>query len=202
MIKKILFDLDNTLIKWENDYKYLSIKEAGIDDIELAKKIDYATSIYEQHIDKLTRQSFVDYILSLNLGLTSEQINKIVDNDTNRYKKASKELIDLLEYLSNKYELLVVTNWFCDVQSKRLENTGILKYFKKVYASSEYKSKPNKEIFIAAMENNKPNECIMVGDSIEKDINPAINLGMDAILIGEDKNYKSIKSVLELKEML
>lgn len=202
MIKRILFDLDNTLIKWENDYKYLSIKEAGIDDIELSKKIDIATSKYEENIDILTRENFINYILSLNLGVDKEQINKIIDNDCNRYKKASKELIDLLEYLSSKYELVVVTNWFLDVQSKRLENAGILKYFKKVYASSEYKSKPNKEIFIAALENNKPSECVMIGDSIEKDIEPAYNLGMKVILIGKNDKYESVDDVVDIKEML
>ena len=78
----------------------------------------------------------------------------------------------------------------------------MLKYFKAMYASSEYKSKPNKEIFLAAMGDNKPSECIMIGDSIEKDIEPAIKLGMQGILVGEDKNYKCIKNILELKEML
>lgn len=170
--------------------------------LKLLKKIDYATSIYEEHIESLTRESFINYISSLNLGLTDKQINDIIDNDCNRYTKASKELIDLLEYLSSKYDLYVITNWFCDVQSKRLENAGIIKYFKKVYASSEYKSKPDKEMFLKAMDNNLPCECVMIGDSITKDIIPAIDIGMNAILIGDDKNYKCIKSILELKEML
>ena len=168
----------------------------------MSKKIDEATSKYEENIDSLTRETFTNYILSLNYGIDADTINKIIDNDCNRYTKASKELIDLLDYLSSKYELVVVTNWFCDVQSKRLENSGILKYFKKVYASSEYKSKPNKEIYLAALGSNKPNECVMIGDSIEKDIEPAIKLGMDAILIGYSDKYKCVKNVVEIKEML
>ena len=202
MIKRILFDVDNTLIKWENDYKYLSMMEAGIDDPVLAKQIDIATSKYEENLDHLTRKSFSNYILSLGINITEEQLNNLIDNDKNRYKKASKELIDLLEYLSSKYELVIITNWFSDVQSKRLENAGILKYFKEVYSSDLYTKKPNKEIFIAAQGNYKANECLMVGDSIDKDILPAYNLGMDVILIGKSDKYKSVDNVVEIKEML
>ena len=156
MIKKILFDLDNTLIKWENNFKYLSMMEAGIDDEKLAKQIDIATSEYEENIDHLSRDTFADYILSLGINITKEKLNELIDKDCNRYQKASKEMIDLLEYLSSKYELAIVTNWFSDIQSKRLENAGMLKYFENVYASDKYTKKPNKEIFIAACGKYKP----------------------------------------------
>ena len=202
MIKKVLFDLDNTLIKWENNYKYLSMMEVGIDDPVLAKQIDIATSKYEENIDHLSRESFTEYILSLGINITKEKLNELIDKDCNRYQKASKELIELLEYLSSKYELAVVTNWFGDIQSKRLENAGILKYFEKVYSSDKYTKKPNKEIFIAAQGNYKANECLMVGDSVDKDIIPAYNLGMNVILIGKSDKYKSVNNVVEIKEML
>lgn len=202
MIKKILFDLDNTLIKWKDNYRYLSMEEAGITDLELIEKMDEAFSKYEESVEHITKESLIKYLLDLNYGLTEKQAFNIVMNDCNRYEKASQKQIDLLEYLSSKYELVVVTNWFSDIQSERLKRSGILKYFKKIYASNDYKVKPNKEIFIAAMGDNKPSECIMIGDSIKKDVEPAIELGMDAYLIGNDKNYKSINSILELKEML
>ena len=200
MVKKILFDLDNTLIKWKDNYRTLSMNEAGIYDLDLIKKVDEAIPNYEVSVDYITIEGLIECLI--NLGLTYEQAYDNIYNDKNRYEKASKELIELLEYLSSKYELVVVTNWFLEIQSKRLENSGILKYFKKIYSSDYYRSKPNKDIFINAMGDNKPSECIMLGDSIIKDVKPAIELGMDAYLIGEDKNYKCLKSILELKEML
>ena len=45
----------------------------------------------------------------------------------------NNEVKNTLKYLSNKYELVVLTNWFTDCQQKRLEKAGILKYFKKVF---------------------------------------------------------------------
>ena len=200
MIKRILFDQDNTLIKWKDEYRTLSMNEAGIYDLNLIKKVDEAIPIYEESVDYIKVDELINHLSKL--GLTYEQAYNNINNDKNRYEKASKELIELLEYLSSKYELVVVTNWFLDIQRKRLENSGILKYFKKIYSSDYYKSKPNKEIFVAAMGDYKPSECIMLGDSITKDVKPAIELGMDAYLVGEDKNYKCLKSVLKLKEML
>ena len=202
MIKKILFDLDNTLINWKKEYRALSMNEAGIYDIEKIQKFDEAYTKYEESVEHITMDSLVKYILSLDLGITNEQAIDIVMNDKNRYEKSSKEEIEVLEYLSSKYELVVVTNWFLDIQKTRLERAGILKYFKEIYASDEYRVKPNKDMFIKAMENCTANECIMIGDSIQKDLKPAIELGMKAILVGNDKNYKCINSILDLKEML
>jgi FMN phosphatase YigB (HAD superfamily) len=40
----------------------------------------------------------------------------------------SKEIADTLKYLSEKYELVVLSNWFHDSQEKRLEEMDIKKY--------------------------------------------------------------------------
>ena len=192
MIKRILFDLDNTLIKWKPEYRFLSMKEAGITDTKLVDKVDKAIPEYEESAEYITKEGLIKYLERLSLD--KEKITKMIYSDSNRYEKASNELIELLEYLSSKYELFVITNWFLDIQSKRLENAGILKYFKKIYSSDYYRAKPNLDMFKEAIKGLKPSECIMIGDSIIKDVMPAIKLGIDAYLIGEDKNYKCLKS--------
>ena len=201
-MKKILFDLDNTLISWKPEYRFLSCSEAGITDLNIVDIIDKAIPKYEESVEYITKDSLIDCLLDLKIGLTSEQAKRLIETDTNRYEKSSDEVIELLEYLSNKYELYVITNWFLDIQSKRLENAGILKYFKKVYSASEYKAKPDKEMFLKAMGDTDPSECLMLGDSLIKDVYPALEIGMEAILIGKAENYKCIDSILKLKEML
>lgn len=205
MIKRILFDVDNTLIKWEDSYKELSLKEAGVLDSSLARKLDDATKSYEEHISMLSRETFIDYIFSLNIDVDIDTINKMIDADKNRANPSSPEIISLFEYLSSKYELVIVTNWFSDVQLARLEKANLRKYFKAIYASDHYPSKPNKEIFLNAIEGLDPSECLMIGDSIKTDIIPAYNLGINVIFKNnnnEETEYRQIKDLIELKEML
>ena len=55
---------------------------------------------------------------------------------------------------------------------------------------------------------NKISECIMVGDSIETDINGAINIGLDVIAVDyfnkikDTKEYKVVREFDKLKEIL
>ena len=102
----------------------------------------------------------------------------------------------LLEYLSSKYELTVLTNWETTCQINRLKTVGIYKYFKNVYGGEKLK-KPDTKAFMKAIEPYDVSECVMVGDSLHFDIEPAIKLGMKTYMIGKD-----IKTILDLKEML
>ena len=78
------------------------------------------------------------------------------------------------------------------------------KYFTIVSGGDERVLKPSLKAFDIV--DNKE-ECVMIGDSINKDILPAIKVGMQAILITkkdieENKDYKQIRKLEYLKEML
>jgi FMN phosphatase YigB (HAD superfamily) len=69
--------------------------------------------------------------------------------------------------------------------------------------------KPDKRAFLCVLEKmkKKPEETIMIGDEIERDLVPAKDLGIETILIDrEDKitdtAFKKIKSLEELKKIL
>ena len=116
------------------------------------------------------------------------------------------KLIDTLEYLRDKYDLVVLTNWFTVQQAQRLKKIGILKYFTKVYGTDNMLNKPNKEAFIETCKPYKPSECIFIGDSYEVDIKGAINTGLKAIYLNNKKEKKDnciiINSLYELKDLL
>ena len=101
-----------------------------------------------------------------------------------------------------------MTNWFEDVQIERLKKAGIYHYFKEIYATENIKIKPNPESFQTAMGERKPEECIMVGDNLKTDIQGALDCGIRAIYITSDKEinenkpYKTIHHLSELKELL
>ena len=197
MIKKIIFDLDNTLIDWIDEYDY------ALRDTLIKYNINFDYGLLSNAIDEYdyTSKIYNSYDLmnylnnKYNLGITIDFINDWL-KELGKQGKPNKGVVELLEYLHNKYELVVLTNWESNCQINRLKSAGIYKYFKGVYGGEVYK-KPSYEAFKKAIEPYMESECIMVGDSMKFDIEPAKKLGIKTYHVGYD-----IKSILDLKEML
>ena len=212
MVKRIIFDLDNTLIIWKEEFlntlnETLEQLNINYDDCILTN-LKKAISIYETKYNIYKEE----YLLKLFKNQTNIDLpNNFVNVWKNKLKKCisldyNKETIDTLEYLYKKYDLVVLTNWFTDQQSSRLENANILKYFKEVIGTDKVLNKPNKEAFIYACQNYLPCECIMIGDNLDIDIIGAKNVGLKTILIDYKNRYPEYKNkitnISELKEML
>jgi putative hydrolase of the HAD superfamily len=95
--------------------------------------------------------------------------------------------VEILTYLTNKgYQLHLITNGFEQTQHSKLKFAGIDSYFGEVITSEGSSFiKPNKEIFNYAFEKTKalPAQSIMIGDSVEVDIQGAINAGIDQVYV-------------------
>jgi len=91
---------------------------------------------------------------------------------------------DVLEYLSDRYSLTVVTNGFEEIQSVKLLSGNITHYFDHVITSQKagYK-KPAREIFDYALSVNslQCHEVIMIGDNLITDIGGARNACIDTV---------------------
>ncbi len=115
---------------------------------------------------------------------------------------------DVLARLSKKYTLAVATNGLCDMQGAKI--FGVKQYFDKFYFSESVGFiKPQPEFFGFIMNDlgASPNECLMVGDSLEADIAGANSVGIDACLFSprseKPSNVKyKINSFSELEELL
>lgn len=209
MIKKILFDLDNTLMDWKDEYIFAItnvINKLNLNySKEKIKEIDDKLIEYENVYLMYEREKFCDYLnKNCNTNLPYEFYDMLIEEQTKCYSIFTESEIDVLEYLSSKYELIILSNWITYTQKKRLENAGILKYFNLVSGGDERELKPSLKAFDIV--DNKE-ECVMIGDSIKNDILPAIECGMQAILISknnvsEDLRYRQIKKIEDLKEML
>ena len=191
MIKRLIFDIDNTLIMWKDEYYDYSLsntfKELGISfDKSIIKHFDEAVDSYEDFYDTYDKENFIKH---LNNNLSIDLPNNFVDvwmkYLSDCYEEPSKEYIDTLEYLSNKYELVILSNWFRESQENRLKNMGIDKYFK-----------PYKEAYMEAIKPYNIDECIMIGDSKEKDIKGAESIGMKAILIDDKTKVEDLRRIL------
>lgn len=201
MIKRVIFDIDNTLIPWKEEY-YQEIKKA-LDDLNIEHtekdyyEIKKAFSEYENIYYKFDRKLMIEYI---NKYTKKNYPEKFIYKITERWANCVPDKIDdniirMLEYLQNKYEMVILTDWYGDQQEKRLEKLGILKYFSVLYSAEKTKRKPFKEAFIQAIGNNKPEECIMIGDNLERDIQGALNAGLQAIWYNPNNKTETAKGV-------
>ena len=134
---------------------------------------------------------------------------------TNRWadsvpQKLDESVINMLKYLKDKYQMVILTDWYADQQIEKLEKLNILQYFSKIYSAEKVKRKPFKEAFLQAIEDNKPEECIMIGDDFERDIKGALNAGLHAIYYNpknnvikdENSKYYTISRLDEIMNIL
>lgn len=201
MIKKVIFDIDNTLIPWKEEYyneiknvlDELNVEHTEQDYIEIKKAFGEYENVYYtfdrklmmEYINKYTKKNYPEEFI---YKVTKKWANCVPE-------KIDANIIKLLEYLKTKYELVILTDWYGDQQTERLEKIDILKYFKKVYSSESTKRKPFKEAFMQAIGDNKPEECIMIGDSFERDIQGALNAGLQAIWYNTNNKTETTKDL-------
>jgi putative hydrolase of the HAD superfamily len=115
---------------------------------------------------------------------------------------------EILDYLTKKdYTLHLITNGFIQVQTRKLQNSGLDKYFTEMITSEISNSlKPKKEIFDYALQKTGANikESIMLGDNQDADIAGALNAGMDAVFVNhvnEVVKFKPTYTITHLKEL-
>jgi len=92
------------------------------------------------------------------------------------------DAIEVLEYLYNKYDLYIVTNGLTETQQRRLHESGIESYMKRIFISEETGfQKPMKEYFdycFERIDNVRRDEAIIIGDSLSSDIKGGNNAGI------------------------
>jgi YjjG family noncanonical pyrimidine nucleotidase len=198
MYKHLFFDLDNTVWDFEmNSFHAMHevYLEYGLPDDRYVRFFE----IYTRHNDHLwdlyRRNEIVKQVLAaqrFNLTFAETGIHGIDGAAfNNRYlelmpgqKRLCEGAQEVLEHLSKRYELHIITNGFVEVQYKKLDNSQLRQYFNKIFISEEIQSpKPSLQIFRHALKssNAKKRESLMIGDSWEVDIIGAMGAGIDQV---------------------
>ncbi|HSZ85323.1 MAG TPA: YjjG family noncanonical pyrimidine nucleotidase [Puia sp.] len=225
--RHLFFDLDHTIWDFEANsrqtllqlYHDLDLKEKGIDDFEKFHKnyLVHNDKLWERYrngfikVDELRWKRMWLTLLDFKNGdetLAREMGNIFLELLPTR-KILFPYTIEILNYLTQKkYQLHLITNGFEKTQHSKLKNSGLDKFFKEVITSESSNSlKPHKEIFDYALSKTgaKKEESIMIGDSIEVDIQGAMNAGIDQVYVNHlsnnDHNVKPTYTVYSLKEL-
>ncbi len=224
-ITDVFFDLDHTL--WDFDKNSGLAFERVFKKHKIAIAINGFLKVYEpinleywklfrnEKIGKqdLRRGRLKDAFKEFNMEFSIRTIDEIADSyieelpvDNHLFDGA----FELLDYLSKKYSLHIITNGFKEVQYKKIKNSGIKKYFKTITTSEEIGvKKPNPIIFKRALEkaNALAEKSIMIGDSFEADILGAKNIGLQTLFYNYrneqiPKTNISVGCLLEIKNYL
>ena len=115
MIKKIIFDVDDTLIinnkNAIKDYRKVLRKYGGVDSDESAMELYKCIGDYEISIHHYQKDTLLDFINNyFNKDYPLEFIDDIINIVNSWYHKVSPDL----EYVSRKNELGILANWCID----------------------------------------------------------------------------------------
>jgi YjjG family noncanonical pyrimidine nucleotidase len=225
IIKDVFFDLDHTLWDFDknSELAFETIFNRNHPTIVIAAFIEVYIPINQAcwklyQYDKISHAELRYNRLkhsfdALNYAVSDAEIERIAQEyiellpDNNHLFDGTFEVLD---YLSTKYKLHIITNGFAEVQSRKIKNSNIGDYFQTI-TNSEMAGvkKPNPIIFEYALDlaNAKKESSIMIGDCLEADVQGALNAGLDAIFFNEknievDQNIKQIDHLLKLKQHL
>lgn len=226
-IQHVFFDLDRTLWDFEaNSGKTLEhlFNEHKLDVLgfhsfeqfhEIYKaKNDICWELYRENKLSKERMRSKRFKMALQeVGHDGNTLPKKLGEEYVALSPVQTTLIDgtheILDYLSDKYRLHIITNGFEEIQSIKLKACKIDHYFEQVITSERagYK-KPQEGIFRFACQLTKarPFESVMIGDDLAIDALGAENFGMLGVHF--DPNYsnpirpKEISKLIQLKEFL
>ncbi len=118
---------------------------------------------------------------------------------------------ELCEALSKKVRLAAVTNGIHEVQTRRIQKSGLDKWFQFVVVSEAIGySKPDPKIFeavLSKMGHSEKKSVLMIGDSIKADIQGAQSAGLDTCWVNLKQEVyvgqtQPTYEVLKLEEIL
>ncbi len=226
-IKVIGFDADDTL--WVNEtYFREAEKEFALlmQSYETMNKIDqelYKIEIVNIPVYGFGVKGFILSMIEAALKLSNYKApNSLIESILDIGKSMLDKPVDLLDgveetldKLSKKYRLIVATKGDLLDQEKKLQKSGLLKYFHHIEVLSD-KKEANYAKLLEHLDIS-PGEFLMVGNSLKSDVLPLINIGAKAAHVPfhttwqheqvhpnevDDNVFRTLSSIQELENYL
>lgn len=213
-VRAILFDVDNTLLKTkevakEADMAAMSLfaKYTNFSSDELYQKWENIVDSLKQTKEpqKRTREYSYSQLASLiGIDKTKDACNAFVHTLINSIKPV-KNVNEVLSYLK-KYRLAAFTEDSQEISVAKLKSAGLFGFFEFITTSDDISvMKPDERYYKVIFErlDISPQECVVVGDDYEKDLETAKDLGCLTVCFGQDSRADyQIKDFYELIEIL
>ncbi|MEP3210721.1 MAG: HAD family hydrolase [Maribacter sp.] len=206
-VKVIGFDADDTL--WVNETYFREAEETFaslLDGFETKNKIDQELFKMEMKNLELYGYGIKGFMLSMvesALELSNNTVSQATITELlNLGKKMISHPVELLEGvkevldgLRDKYRLIVLTKGDLLDQERKIERSGLSKYFHHIEVLSD-KKEENYLNLLSHLEINVK-EFLMIGNSLKSDVLPLLNIGAQAVHVPFHTTWKHEEVTVE-----
>ena len=213
-MRAIILDLDDTLI---NDRRASRIAFAALVHANRARLLPSSESArlanwraitnrhwqrYEQGEITFVEQRLGRFGEFLGPKFSAAEIEEAVQLYLTSYESSWQLFPSVAEFFARTVDLpkVIVTNGQREQQTRKVEVTGLYKHVIGVVTPEDCGFwKPNAAIFLAAARILKaePTSCLMIGDDLTRDIEPARRLGMKVHHVSHEGRSNGLLSAIE-----
>lgn len=212
-VKAIYFDLDDTLCGYWNASKAglrAAFSKHPVDNYTVDEMVQAwgeafsafsptlkdNQSLYQEYLTSGTKTRLEQMKVTLNVLNVSddnlaENLSQAYMVERDRHLKLFDDAIFVLETLSQRYPLGLITNGPADIQNQEIDTLGIRSYLKNIFIEGEMRiGKPHRTVFERAEKavGYGPEKLLMVGNSYGHDIKPAIEFGWATVWTRRDSD--------------
>ncbi|QLY40568.1 noncanonical pyrimidine nucleotidase, YjjG family [Hujiaoplasma nucleasis] len=206
--KLLIFDADRTLFDFDQSER-IAFKNF-LNDIGKENDFSSLFPIYiekneetwrelEQGLisqDKLKIERFKRFMKASNIQGDPQNFTNIYTQYLANASILYEDAYEIIEYLSKKYKIVIVTNGLKEVQNKRIRNSVLKPFIELTVISDEIKiMKPDPKIIdhtLKLINHHNKDDIIIIGDSLSSDIQCGFNAGIDTIWFNPNKNENTL----------
>lgn len=206
--KTLLFDVDDTLLD------FAAAEDSALSKLFACQKIQLTPEI-KTFYKKMNRAMWEDYeqgklerdeLVNTRFAKLFRRFGKLVDGmemerDYRRYLQEGHQLIQgarqLIFDLNKTFDLYIVTNGVKETQYKRLSDSGLSPFFKRIFVSEETGyHKPDQRFFqyvFAHIPYFNKGGALIIGDSLISDILGGIRAGLDTCWFNAKNQHNELR---------
>lgn len=206
MIKAIIFDFWGTLVEngvWSPIKQVKTILNIDMPFSEYVVRMEKAMMTKE--FDSL-KEAFESVCREFAVSCPEQKMEQLIGmwNKSWMLAKPYEEVKEELEKLQKHYKLILVSNTDCFSINQVLDKFQLRNYFKWIYFSYDLEMIKTDENFLKTVLQKaklKPEDCLMVGDSIVSDMDAAKGAGIRALLLDRKDGQHFDPKIRNLKEL-
>jgi len=223
MIKAVFLDIDGTLLDFEacvEESMRLGLTERGVEyEPGMLETFHRINDVFWRDLEQgkitfeeLLERRWATVFEALEIDLNGPEFETYFRKRLHESAIPMEGSYETLEYLSGKYRLFAASNGPHEQQVERLRKAGMLGYFEEVFTSGKIGAeKPARDFFeycFGSADGIKPEESVMIGDSLTSDMKGGADFGMKTIWLNLKGKEKpdwvdfEIKSLDEIKNII
>jgi len=210
MVKVIIFDFWGTLVEngvWSPIKQVRNILGIRMPFSQYVVRMEKA--MMTQQFATL-KEAFEAICAEFGVECTQDKLDRLIGmwNKSWMLARPYSETETVLEKLSQDYKIILVSNTDSFSVNNVLNKFALNKYFSEKFLSFETKKiKTDPQFLQEVLEklNVSPEDCVLIGDSVQSDMLAAKNVGIKAVLVDRRNSrdfHPKIKTLEELEKVL